>query len=205
MIKNIIFDLGVVLLDIDFRRTMSEFEKLGIPNIKEIFSGYDQEAFFDKFEKGLISPTEFRDEVRKHINKPVTDEMIDHAWNAMIIDFPPERINLLISLKNSYRIFLLSNTNVIHFPVYNKQLKERFHIANLSDLFERAYYSYRLGLRKPDKEIFELVLGENTLIPAETLFIDDSPQHIETAKNLGINAVLLQPPQTIIDCLKSVL
>jgi len=205
MIKNIIFDLGVVLLNIDFKSTMNEFEKMGISNINEIYTGYDQREIFDKFDKGLISPEEFRDEVRKLIKKPVTDEMIDYAWNAMILDFPPERINMLISIKNRFRIFLLSNTNAIHFPVYNKQLSERFHIGNLSDLFERAYYSYRLGLRKPGKEIFELVLNENKLIPAETLFIDDSPQHIATALSLGINTRLLIPPQTVVDCIKQMI
>jgi FMN phosphatase YigB (HAD superfamily) len=205
MIKNIIFDLGVVLLDIDFQRTIDEFKKLGISNINEIFSGYSQKEFFDYFEKGLISPEEFRDEVRKLLKTPVSDEIINHAWNAMILDFPQERINLLISIKNSFKIFLLSNTNAIHFPVYNKLLNEKFHIGNLSELFEKAYYSYRLGLRKPDKEIFELVLNENKLIPSETLFIDDSPQHIATAEKLGINTFLLKPPQTIIDCIKEIL
>jgi putative hydrolase of the HAD superfamily len=184
---------------------MDEFEKLGILKINEIFSGYDQREFFDAFEKGLISPSEFRDEVKKHITKPVTDEMIDHAWNAMILDFPPERINMLISIKSRFRTFLLSNTNAIHFPVYNKQLNERFHIGNLSDLFEQAYYSYRLGLRKPDKDIFELVLKENNLLPAETLFIDDSPQHIATAVSLGINTRLVIPPQMVGDFVKEIL
>jgi putative hydrolase of the HAD superfamily len=205
MVKNIIFDLGVVLLDIDFQRTMNEFEKLGISNIHEIYTGYEQKEIFDKFDKGLISMEEFRDEIRRQIKIPASDEMIDHAWNAMIIEFPPERINMLISIKNRFRTFLLSNTNAIHFPVYNKQLNERFDIANLSDLFEQAYYSYRLGLRKPDKEIFELVLNENKLIPAETLFIDDSPQHIATAVSLGINTCLVKPPQTVVDCIKEII
>ncbi|MGD0710385.1 MAG: HAD family phosphatase [Bacteroidales bacterium] len=205
MTKNIIFDLGVVLLNIDFQKTMNEFEKLGISNINEIYSGYDQREIFDKFDKGLISSIEFRNEIRKFIKKPVTDEMIDYAWNAMILDFPPERINMLIRLKKSYRIFLLSNTNAIHFPVYNKQLKDRFHIVNLSELFEKAYYSFILGLRKPDKEIFELVLMENKLNPTETLFIDDSPNYITAAINMGINAHLLKSPQTVVDCIKEIL
>jgi putative hydrolase of the HAD superfamily len=112
---------------------------------------------------------------------------------------------MLIRLKNSYRIFLLSNTNAIHFPVYNKQLKDRFHIVNLSELFEKAYYSFILGLRKPDKEIFELVLMENKLNPTETLFIDDSPNYITAAINMGINAHLLKSPQTVVDCIKEIL
>jgi FMN phosphatase YigB (HAD superfamily) len=205
MIKNIIFDLGVVLLNIDFKLTINEFEKLGISNVNEIFTGYEQREFFDAFEKGLISPSEFRNEIRKHSQKLLTDDMIDHAWNAMILDFPAERINMLITIRNKYRIFLLSNTNAIHFPVYNELLTKEFHIANLSDLFEKAYYSYRLGLRKPDKEIFELVVRENKLIPAETLFIDDSPQHIATAATLGIITRQLILPQTVMDCVKGLI
>ena len=97
----------------------------------------------------------------------------------------------------------MSNTNAIHFPVYNKQIQESYKLNDLSALFEKAYYSYRLGLRKPDKEIFELVLKENNLKPEETLFIDDSPQHINTAANLGMNTVLFQPPLKLQEVLKN--
>lgn len=199
MIKNIIFDLGGVILNIDFQKTVNAFYKLGITNINEIFSGYAQREFFGAFEKGLISPQQFRDEIKKFISEPVTDDMIDEAWNAMILDFPAERINLLLSCRSKYRTFLLSNTNALHFSAYNKQLNEKYHINDLSDLFERAYYSFRLGLRKPDMEIFELVLKKNNLKPEETLFIDDFPQHIDTAASLGINTILLKPPQTLTD------
>ena len=199
MLKNIIFDLGAVLLNIDFQRTMAAFKNLGAENTNEFFSAYAQYSFFDEFDKGVITPYEFRNEIKKFLKKNVTEEMIDKAWNAMILDFPKERIDLLLSYKNKYRTFLLSNTNAIHFPVYNNQLKENFNINNLSDLFEKAYYSYRLGLRKPDKEIFELVLKENNLIPNETTFIDDSPANIATANELGLRTIPLTTPKTLMD------
>lgn len=202
MIKNIIFDLGVVLLNIDFQKTMNAFKNLGIENIEEVFSGYSQSGFFDDFEKGNISPEEFRDEIRKLLKTQVSDETIDEAWNAMIFDFPADRINFVIGCRNNYRTFLLSNTNAIHFPVYNKQLQEKFMINDLSDLFEKAYYSYRLGLRKPAKEIFELLLKENSLVPGETLFIDDAPQHIATANSLGIKTFHFVPPAMLQDALR---
>jgi glucose-1-phosphatase len=197
MIKNIIFDLGVVLLNIDFQKTINAFRNLGISNSNELFSGYAQTDFFDFFEKGYISPPQFREEIRKYLNETVSDEMIDEAWNAMILDFPAEKINLLISIRNKYRTFLLSNTNAIHFTVYNRQLQDNFKIKNLSDLFEKAYYSYKLGLRKPDKEIFELVLNENSLLSEETIFIDDSSQHIYAADSLGIHTILFQPQMSL--------
>jgi glucose-1-phosphatase len=201
MIKNIIFDLGVVLLNIDFQKTMAAFKNLGIENIDEIFSGYSQSGFFDDFEKGLISPEEFREEIQKLLYDKVSDDQIDEAWNAMILEFPVDRINFVMGCRNNYRTFLLSNTNAIHFPVYNKQIQEKYLLHDLSDLFEKAYYSYRLDLRKPDKEIFELVINENSLVPEETLFIDDSPQHIATAASLGIKTFLFVPPATLKDAL----
>ena len=154
MLKNIIFDLGCVILNIDFKRTIDAFYKLGIVNINEMFSGYAQTGFFDEFEKGLTSPQQFRNEIKKHTRKDVSDDMIDGAWNEMILDFPAERINFLLSIRSRYRTFLLSNTNAIHCPVYNKLLNDTFSIPDLSCLFEKAYYSFHLGLKKPDSEIF---------------------------------------------------
>ena len=199
MLKNVIFDLGSVLLNLDFQMTIDAFKNLGVENINDIFSAYSQYHFFDEFDKGLITPDEFRNEIKKFLKNDVSDEMIDVAWNEMILDFPKDRIDFLLSCKNNYRTFLLSNTNAIHFPGYNNQLQENFNINNLSDLFEKAYYSYRLGLRKPDKEIFELVIKENNLNPAETIFIDDSPANIATANELGLRTILLKPPKTLMD------
>jgi len=160
--------------------------------------GDDIEKILDDAEQKLFGVSQ------KYIKQDSTDEMIDEAWNAMILDFPKERINFLLSCKSKYRTFLLSNTNAIHFPVYNNQLKENFQINNLSDLFEKAYYSYRLGLRKPDKEIFEMVLKENNLNPEETLFIDDSPAHIATADKLGIKTILLKHTKTLMDIAREI-
>ncbi|NTW31182.1 MAG: HAD family phosphatase [Bacteroidetes bacterium] len=201
MIKNIIFDLGAVLLNIDFKKTIEAFRKLGITNIDELFSEYSQKEFFDSFEKGLITPQQFRAEIRKYLQNILADEDIDDAWNGMILYFPIENINLLISLKSKYRTFLLSNTNETHYIFYNKILQTQFKIDNLSNLFEKAYYSHKLGLRKPDKEIFNLVLKENNLIQEETLFIDDNPRNIATASTLGINTVLLKPPKILLKVL----
>jgi len=92
----------------------------------------------------------------------------------------------------------LSNTNEIHFNFYNNIIRSKFKINYLSDLFEKAYYSHRIGLRKPDKEIYNLVLNQNNLKPKETLFIDDSEPNIKSAKTLGINSILLTPPDSVI-------
>lgn len=197
MIKNLIFDLGGVILNIDFQLTISAFHKMGIQNINELFSAYSQNEFFNDFDKGLINPDEFRKEIRKRLSDNFSDEQIDEAWNAMLLDFPTQNINFLLSVKSKYRTFLLSNTNAIHFPIYNKQLNDKYHIPHLSLLFEKAYYSYLEGLRKPDIEIFEKVLLENKLMPEETLFIDDSTHNTATAEKLGINTITLESPKTL--------
>lgn len=204
MIKNIIFDLGGVLLNIDFSLSIEAFRKLGIENIDEIFSGYVQNKFFDSYDKGNISDDDFVEELKKYIPRETSTDKILNAWNAMILDFPEDRIRLLQSLKKKYRLFLLSNTNSLHFPVYNKQLKDKFEISDLSDLFEKAYYSYRLHMRKPDTEIFRLVVNENELIPEETLFVDDSPKNIEMANELGLHTMLFRQSEDLAKALQEI-
>ena len=190
MIRNIIFDLGGVILNIDFKKSIEAFRKLGIANIDEIFSGYIQSKFFDSYDKGLIQDKDFITELKRYIPAAVPDEEVLDAWNAMILDFPEDRIMLLKKLKPVYRIFLLSNTNSIHYPIYNKQLQEKYKIKNLSELFEKAYFSFRIGMRKPEGEFFMKVINENGLLPEETLFVDDAPMNIEAAKNLGLKVML---------------
>lgn len=197
MIKNIIFDLGGVILNIDFMKTMEAFRKLGISNIDEIYTGYHQSNFFDSYDKGKISDREFIDTLKKHLPRPVSDVQVIEAWNAMIIDFPTDRIELLKRLKKYYRVFLLSNTNSLHFPFYNKQLRDVYGIKDLSVLFEKTYYSFRLGMRKPDPDFFNLVITENKLNTEETFFIDDALQNVETAEKLEIKTMLYNPADSL--------
>jgi len=191
-IKNIIFDLGGVILNIDYHLTIDGFKKLGFENFDEIYSQANQTGVFDKIDKGTITPAEFRDEIRELSGKPFTDKQIDDAWNAMLLDFPVHRLELLEKVHSQYRTFLLSNTNKIHIDVYNQILLNTFGVEDLSHFFEKEYYSHEVHMRKPDAEIFELILKESNLKPEETLFIDDSEQHVIGARKLGINAYHLK-------------
>ncbi len=138
--------------------------------------------------QGKISPEEFRAQLKRYIKVPITDEELDTAWMAMLMETPDENIELLKNLKSEYRTFLLSNTNAIHVERYGKILKEKFGLDNgLSTLFENVYYSHKVGMKKPDINIYKLLIDENGLKPEETLFIDDSIQNLESAKKLGIN------------------
>ncbi len=190
-IRNIIFDLGGVLLNINYQRTINAFKELGIINFDDLFSQAKQSNLFNDFETGIIAPSEFRDQLREISGMRLIDQQIDHAWNAMLLDMPPTRVKLLEKVSKNYRTFLLSNTNAIHYPVYNAYMEDEFGCPDLTNLFEKEYLSYRTGMRKPDVEIFDLVINENLLNPDETLFIDDSPQHVHGARKAGLHALWL--------------
>ena len=189
-IKNIIFDLGNVIINIDPEQTAIEMKKLGFNDFEKSYSLLSQTNLFDFLEKGLIKPEQFHKEINSQLRTEVNSEEIDKAWGAMLLDFPKERIELIQNLKKKYRLFLLSNTNEIHYNQYNNDLINQFGFG-LNSLFEKAYYSFELGMRKPDANIFEYALKDADLNPSETLFIDDLEKNIDVADKMGINTIWL--------------
>lgn len=196
-IKNIIFDLGGVILNIDYKRPQVEFEKLGIKNVGEFYSKKNQVDLFDKLETGQLTEKEFVQQIKQKAGIDIPYDEIIRAWNSIILDFPLRRLQILQQLQLHYNIYLLSNTNEIHEKAFNDVLRQTCGYPSLAVFFDKVYLSHRVGLRKPDPAIFQLVLDQNKLIPAETLFIDDSPQHIESAKQLGIRTIHLTDDMTI--------
>lgn len=201
-IQNIIFDLGGVILNIDYNATEKAFQQLGIPQFETLFSQLRQNAFFDDWETGKITKEDWLSQMQETCGKEISRDQIIAAWNAMLLDFPLSRLQLLQQLRNHYDLFLLSNTNEIHEEAFNEILRAQTGLPSLAVLFEKVYFSHRIGLRKPDAAPFQKILEENGLKAEETLFIDDSPQHIETAKTLGIQTIHLVAPQTIEDIFK---
>lgn len=195
--KNIVFDLGAVILNIDFQRTIDAFIALGVKNFDAIFSATLQSELFDQLDKGLITPERFRSELISFCGRNLSVAEFNAAWNAMILDFPEERIHYVRKLREQYSLFLLSNTNAIHHTVYNSLLSEHYGISDISELFDKAYLSFQIGMRKPDLKIFQYVLDENNLIPEETLYIDDNEENVIAARKLGIHSYFLEPPFTI--------
>jgi FMN phosphatase YigB (HAD superfamily) len=197
-VKNIIFDYGNVIFRIDFTLAQKAFASLGIPNATEFFGHRQQDDIFNAFDKGQISANEFRNQVRIKACKPdLTEQQIDDAWNSMLLGIAPGNHDMLLKLKGKYRTFLLSNINAIHYNFIMNYLNREFGFDGNDHLFEKTYYSHFLGKRKPDPDIFEQILTENNLNPAETLFIDDSPQHLETGHKLGLQTFLMTAPDTI--------
>lgn len=190
----IIFDLGGVIINLDFQATVRAFSVLGGRyDFAELYSKHKQHPIFDALEKGEASPQEFRQVLRESFGLHAPDRVLDDAWNAMLLDIPLARIRLLQKVGAARRIFLLSNTNQIHKEAFDVEVRRVCGMPTLDPLFEKAYYSHLVGDRKPNASIFERVLHENGLNASETLFIDDSIQHIESAKQLGIATLHLTP------------
>jgi HAD superfamily hydrolase (TIGR01509 family) len=199
-IRHIIFDLGGVLLNIDYRATERAFEELGIPDFRHRYSQLSQNTFFDDWETGKMNKADFIKGMREASgNDALTDEQILGAWNAMLLDFPLRRLQVLQQLRNHYDLILLSNTNEVHEAAFNEILMKTCGFNTIAHFFDKVYLSHRAGMRKPGREIFERILEENQLKAEHTLFIDDSPQHIETANSLGIRTIYLEPGMTIED------
>ena len=199
-IPNIIFDFGGVLLNIDPQKSLNSFKQIGLRDIDLIEKEYSENGLFDRLEKGFINSQQFRIEIRKYIGADVIDEDIDWAWNSMLLDLPYERLELLKKLKQKHRLFLLSNTNIIHWNAYMDMIKA-VHGVCLSDFFEKDYYSHEMGLRKPDPKIYTELLSREGLLANETLFIDDILANAEAARSVGMFAhhLRLDKGETILD------
>ena len=198
-IKNIIFDLGGVFMNIDYSKTRDAFVHAGVLNFDELYSQHHVTPAFHDLETGKISDKEFYTAFKKAANIQLTDDTIKNAWNAMLLNFPAERLTWLKSIGTKYKIFLFSNTNQIHYDCFMDIFEQAFGERNLNNYFIKAYYSQNMGLRKPDSEAFQFILNEQHLNATETLFIDDTLKNIEGAKVVGLQTILLTAPQTVLD------
>lgn len=184
-IESVILDLGGVILNIDYVRTIEEFQKLGFENFDLQYSQLTQSGIFDRLETGMLSENEFIDLIKLEIPHASEAEII-FAWNALLLDFPPGRIETVKRIANSFPTFLLSNTNAIHYKAFNKTLFTQTGVADIKSLFKHAYLSHEIGMRKPNHEAFQLIIEQNNLDASRTLFVDDSPQHIKAALEVGL-------------------
>jgi len=185
-IKNIIFDLGGVILDIDENIVYTELEKLGF-STSELSRSKEFMDIMSKFDTGIYTAPTFRKKVKAYIGQEkMTDQRFDAIWNSMLLDIPRERIEAIEKVKKHYKIFLMSNTNVIHYDLYIRDLQLRFGYHEFDELFHKSYFSFAEHLEKPDPRFFELILDHEGLLPEETLFIDDTAENIKAAQSLGI-------------------
>jgi putative hydrolase of the HAD superfamily len=189
-IKNIVFDLGGVLITLDREEAVNRFKKMGLENAAELINAYHQNGIFLEFEEGKLSLEEFYEAVRKETGKFIPSETIDHGWMGFLKEMPEDKLNLLEELRRKgYHLYLLSNTNPVIMswafsPAFSPQGK------SIDKYFDKLYLSYQIGLTKPDPEIFRFMFKDSGILPSETLFIDDGNANIEMGKKLGMKTYL---------------
>ena|ERR1035437_1111269 len=195
-ISTLIFDFGGVLIDLDMNQSILNFKKLGIENVEKYLSNFGQSGFFMQLEKGEISAEEFRSEIRKMTPNTITDSEIDDAWNAFLVRIPSEKLDIVYELRKKYRVIMLSNTNVIHFP-YAEQTFFSYKNRSINEYFDKCYRSYDMKMAKPDTEIFEAILSQEQVAANRCLLLDDGPKNIEQAHKLGFQTYFVDPNEDL--------
>jgi len=189
-VKAILFDLGGVLINLNYQNTINAFRALGIDNFENIYSQAQQKNLFNDFETGKISSFHFINRLLDLLPKGCNPNQVVSAWNAMILNFPANRLDILEKLSVDYKLFLLSNTNDLHMEKVRRELKKTTGRA-LESFFEKTFLSQEIKLRKPEPEVFLEVAKQIQLDPNEILFVDDSIQHINSAKKIGFQVIHL--------------
>lgn len=190
MIKNIIFDLGNVIINIDEQKAAKNFADLGF-DVSSFYNKENQISLFDDFETGKITGSDFVGALKLMGGNQVSVESIRNAWNSMLLDIPKERIEFLKSISRQYTCFLLSNTNEIHMESIKQMLVDQTGCFIFDEIFDAQYYSYQEGLKKPDTALFEKIIVDHNLNPTTTVFVEDTPGHIAAAEELGIKGFLV--------------
>ena len=191
-IRNIIFDLGGVFLNLNYQLTEDAFVAAGVTDFHSYFTQHFSNPLFEQLETGKISDADFYRGFREQTGANISDAIIREAWNAMLLDFPVARLQWLGEVRERYRIFLFSNTNQIHYDAFMDRFAKDYPGVDFNSYFIKAYYSQFMGLRKPYPEAFQFILDEQQLNPAETLFIDDTPKNITGAQAVGLQTIYLE-------------
>jgi len=197
-IKNIIFDLGGIFINVDFKKTELAFTNLGVADFHAFYNQHHASELFELLETGKITPADFCNQLCSETGIQLTHHQIIDAWNMLLLDFPIERIHWLQQIAEKYKVFLFSNTNQIHHDAFTQIFRKQTGLPDFDSLFIKAYYSHQLGLRKPYPESFLHILKEQSLNAEETLFIDDTLSNIEGAKQAGLHTIHLVSPHTML-------
>ncbi|MCE5332335.1 MAG: HAD family phosphatase [Bacteroidales bacterium] len=191
-ISTLIFDFGGVIINLDMSLCIQNFKNLGVDDVEQYLSNFGQKEFFLQFEKGQIGTSEFRDEIRKLSRRTLSDKEIDDAWCSFLRDIPVEKLELLLKLRKRYRLLALSNTNPLHIEtIAAAEFAKAGKGKTIHDFFDKCYFSYEMGMTKPDVEIFEALLKDAGVKPEQCLFLDDGAKNIDTASKLGIQTYLV--------------
>ena len=198
-VKNIIFDLGGIFLNLNYQNTKDLFIEYGVSEFDDYFTQHHANSLFEDLEKGDISVEEFYTIFRKETSTNLSDQQIKTAWNGMLVSFTKERIDWLRKIKERYNIYLFSNTNQIHYDEIMSLYKRDIGSEDFNELFIKPYYSHEMRLRKPYSNSFQHIIDEQNLKVEETLFIDDTIKNVDAAIALGLQTIHLVAPKTVLD------
>lgn len=194
IIRNIVFDFGNVLFDLDLPAIGREIRRLVGDQYEAVRERLQQSGIFELYETGGLSTEEFVDAIRFAGPAPLSAGQVVAAWNSIFIGMPAERFDMLLRLRRHYNVFLLSNINELHAAWIDDYLLREHGISDFqSRYFDGVYYSHLIRLRKPDREIYEYVLADAEILPGETLFIDDLEENVAAARTVGIQGIVKQP------------
>ncbi|WP_348798823.1 HAD family hydrolase [Flavobacterium adhaerens] len=188
MINAIIFDFGDVFINLDKQATADGLKKLGVSEWNE-----DLNQLNLQYEVGAITDENFVSGIQKHTDNASSEDILK-AWNAILADFPMYRLEFLQKLSKKYRLFLLSNTDAIHIATFEQKVGPAFYNA-FYKCFEKVYFSFEIGMRKPNAEIYHFVLEQNGLQAEQVLFVDDKKENTDAAEALGLHVWNLQVGQ----------
>ena len=200
----VIFDLGNVLIDIDYHKSM-DLMKSALPTSMHAKVDTCYAAEFHKaYEKGQLSSAEFRQEFRHYFQTNWSDAEVDYYWNSLLGSIPAHRLDLVRQLKDQYQVGILSNTNEIHIEAVYAQLQAEHNLVNFDPIFDWVFYSHEMGLAKPNQDIYQQLLLELGTTANRVLFFDDLKANVDGAASLGIQAVQVTGPTTIFDFFENV-
>lgn len=198
----ILFDFGNVIIDIDFEILFEGFANASGKSVDAVKTRLSDHQVFRRYESGYFDNAEFFEVIRQTIGFPFNNGEIERIWNSMLLQIPPNRIELVRYLNTKFPVFLLSNTNPIHINWCNNYLEEKYAIASVNALFKKAYLSYELGMWKPDEVIYKHVLDDAGFEPEQVIFFDDNLDNVISAQNLGMQCVQITPEYGILDFFK---
>lgn len=196
-IKAIIFDLGGVIINLDEGATVKAFAELANHSVEQVMRNYQSSDAFKQYEMGLITSEAFRQEVRSMMTTNAEDVAIDQAWNAMLGEIPMARLELLLELQKDYEVMILSNTNSIHEKAFNQTLKAVSGKESLHDFAHQVFFSHELNMRKPNTDIYEEVLKRSGFKAGDCIFLDDKPENLRGAEEVGLNTFHVTTPDDI--------
>lgn len=190
MIRNLIFDFGNVLFDLDLDRIPQNFSRLLGHQYPVAMERLHRHRIFEMYETGGLSTSDFVETLRHCTTPPLSEAQVVEVWNSIFLEMPRRRFEMLLQLRQRYKLFLLSNINDLHERWIADYMAREHHVSNFeATYFDGVYYSHLIRLRKPDRDIYEYVLADAELVPEECIFFDDLEINVEAARQVGIRGI----------------